>query len=125
MSICALRGAVTVQENTRESILEAAREMLVDLINKNDIRQEKVVSAWFSATPDLDAAPPAAAARELGWTKAGLLCVQEMPVEGSLKMCVRVLMLWETNKAQSDMQHSYLRGAVVLRPDLVSGSGEK
>ena len=118
MPVCALRGAITVTDNTREVILEATNEMLNDLMVRNGISNEKVISAWFTATPDLDAAPPAAAARELGWTQAALLCVQEMPVMGSLPMCIRVLILWDTEKAQAEMKHSYLRGAVVLRPDL-------
>jgi len=118
MSVCALRGATTVTENSREAILDAAREMLLDLVSRNQLEPDSIVSAWFTATPDLDAAAPAAAARELGWTQAALLCVQEMPVDGSLSMCVRVLVLWNTGKPQAEMKHSYLRGAKVLRPDL-------
>ena len=119
MPVCALRGAITVEKNTREAIYAATREMLQDLSVRNELAKGKIVSAWFTATPDLDAAYPAAAARELGWTEAALLCVQEMPVEGSLPMCVRVLVLHDSEKDQSEMRHSYLRGAAVLRPDLV------
>lgn len=119
MGLCAIRGAITVETNSRSAILAAAREMLQDLVAKNDLQTDRVVSAWFSATPDLDAAAPAAAARELGWTRAALLCVQEMPVQDSLPMCIRVLVLWDTDKTQAEMQHSYLRDAVALRPDLV------
>jgi len=124
MAVCALRGAVTVAENTREAILEATRVMLLDLIEKNGLQAKQVISAWFSATPDLDAAYPAVAARELGWTEAALLCVQEMPVQGSLPLCIRVLVLWDTEKMQGEMKHSYLRGAEVLRPDLAGGRGD-
>jgi chorismate mutase len=118
MTIRAVRGAITVEANTREAILAAAGEMLQTLIDRNGITPESVVSAIFSATDDLTADYPAEKAREMGWTQAGLMCVGEMRVEGSLRACLRVLVLWETDKPQAEMQHSYLRGASGLRPDL-------
>jgi len=118
MPIRAVRGAITVSEDTPEAVLEAAHEMLQALIDRNGIAPESVVSAVFSATDDLTSVYPAEAARRLGWNEAGLLCVQEMAVEGSLPACIRVLVLWETDKPQSEMQHCYLRGASGLRPDL-------
>jgi len=71
----------------------------------------------FVATDDLTSAYSAEQARKMGWTRASLVCVQEMAVEGSLPACIRVLVLWETDKPQSEMQHCYLRGAPGLRPD--------
>ncbi len=92
--------------------------MLEALAQANGITPEKVISAVFTATPDLDAAYPAEAARGLGWRRAGLLCTQEMAVAGSLPMCLRVLVLWESEVSQREVRHCYLRGAANLRPDL-------
>ena len=115
-----IRGAITAAENTREAILEAAREMLLKVIEANEIGRDEIVDIIFSATKDLNAVYPAVAARELGIVQAGLFCVAEMDVPGSLPMCIRVLCHVEIpGKKQSDMKHVYLRGAEVLRPDLV------
>lgn len=118
MPIRALRGAITVPENTRPALLSAADQMLEALIEANNLEPEMVISAVFSATPDLTAAYPAEAARNLGWTEAGLLCLQEMAVDGSLPRCLRVLVLVESDLPRSAMRHQYLRGARGLRPDL-------
>jgi chorismate mutase len=121
MQLAALRGAITVEENSRQAILEATREMLGALAAANRISPEHVVAATFSATPDLDAAYPAEAAREMGWRQAGLLCLQEMAVTDSLPMCLRVLVLYRTGTSQAEIRHCYLGGAKVLRPDLAAG----
>ena len=118
MPIRALRGAITVTEDTRAAILSATDELLTALIEANTIQTETVISAVFTATPDLTAAYPAEAARALGWTQAGLLCLSEMPVKGSLPRCIRVLVYVESSRPQAEMRHQYLRGASNLRPDL-------
>ena len=118
MSVRSLRGAITAPEDTPEAILAATGELLQALIDRNGITPDSVISAIFSATDDLTSAYPAEQARRMGWTRAGLMCVQEMNVAGSLRGCLRVLVLWETDKPQSEMQHCYLRGASGLRPDL-------
>ncbi len=118
MSVRALRGAITVPQNSREAILTAAEQLLRALVEANGLEPPAVVSAVFSTTPDLDQAYPAEAARKLGWTQAALLCLQEMQVAGSLPMCLRVLVLWETDRSQAEMRHCYLGKARVLRPDL-------
>ncbi len=117
MAIRALRGAITVPENTREAILAATHELLDSLIESNGILPGEVISATFTATGDLDRAYPAEAAREKGWTEASLLCLQELEVAGSLARCLRVQVLWETDLPQAEMRHRYLRGAADLRPD--------
>jgi chorismate mutase len=111
-----------VADNSRAAILEATSGLLVEIITVNQIALEDVTSAIFTATPDLDAAYPAAAARELGWTQTPLLCMQEMHVAGSLRRCIRVLIHWNTEQSPGEIQHVYLRGAQALRPDLM---GEK
>jgi len=118
VGVCGVRGATTVKENTRLAILEATRELLAEIVAANGIETEAMASVIFTATPDLDAVYPAVAARELGWTQTPLLCMQEMAVRGSLAMCIRVLIHWNTDRAQQEIHHCYLRGARVLRPDL-------
>ncbi len=117
MPIRAIRGAITASENSREAILEASSQLLEAIIEANDLHANEVVAATFSATEDLNRAYPAEAARSLGWTEVALLCVQEMHVEGSLDMCIRVRVLIEKDLAQADLDHQYMRGAVDLRKD--------
>ncbi len=119
MAYCSIRGAITVEENNRECILENTKVLLNDIIASNDLRIEDIVSIIFTATKDIDAVYPAVAARDVGIVQAGLMCVQEMYVCGSLEMCIRVLINIESKeKTQKDMKHVYLKGAVRLRPDL-------
>lgn len=118
MPVRAIRGAITVPENSQEAILEATRALLQALTEANGLRPSEVIAATFSVTPDLDQAYPAEVARDLGWTEAGLMCVQEMRVEGALNQCIRVRVLWDTEQPQSAVAHRYLEGAAILRTDL-------
>jgi chorismate mutase len=111
-----IRGATTVESNDREQILAATEELLCLLIEKNNLQAEDVVSAFFTLTADLDAAFPALAARNLGWTEVALMCTREIPVPGSLEKCIRILLHVNTTRKASEMQHVYIRGAVTLRP---------
>jgi chorismate mutase len=112
-----IRGATTVEVNQPEAILEAATELLAELMRANDLRVEDVASAFFTTTPDLNAEFPAVAARRLGWNDVALLCGHEMGVPGSLAMCLRILLHVNTEKEPHQLVHPYLRGAKVLRPD--------
>ena len=113
-----VRGATTVEENTREAILRNGRQLLALMIRRNGIEAEDVASAIFSVTHDLDAEFPALAARQLGWLEVPLLCTNEIPVPGSLSRCIRILVNWNTNKSQNEIAHVYIHEARVLRPDL-------
>jgi chorismate mutase len=113
-----IRGATTIQTDSADAILTATRELLTRIVEANDVTLEDIASAFFTATPDLTAAFPARAARELGWQHVALLDAQEIPVPGSLTRCVRVLIHWNTEKPQAEIRHVYLRGAASLRPDL-------
>lgn len=113
-----IRGAISVEADTAEAILEATRDLLARIVQANGVQPEDVASAFFTVTPDLTAAFPAQAAREMGWYHVPLLDAQEIPVPGSPPCCVRVLLLWNTNMAQDQIRHIYLRGAAKLRPDL-------
>ena len=113
-----IRGATTVERNTKEEIFSATRELLEVLVQRNELNTEDIASAIFTLTADLDAEFPALAARSLGWVEVPLLCTREIPVPGSLGMCIRVLLQVNTERRQSEMQHVYQRKAVTLRPDV-------
>lgn len=113
-----VRGATTVDQPSRESLLEATRQLLALMIRLNGIEHEDVASAVFSTTTDLNVEFPALAARQLGWLDVPLLCTHEIDVPGSLRRCVRVLLHWNTPKAQREIVHVYIKDAARLRPDL-------
>jgi chorismate mutase len=121
MTVRGIRGATSVDVNGAEPIIAATRELLERIVAANGLATEDVVSVIFTATSDLDAAYPARAAREMGWVHVPLLCMQEMAVVGSLPRCIRVLVLWNTDRPAGRIQHVYLRRARALRPDLVEG----
>jgi chorismate mutase len=116
-----IRGATTVEKNTKEEILNATTELLHALFQENELHAEDIASAIFTLTADLDAEFPALAARALGWTEVPLLCTREIPVPGSLGLCIRVLLHVNTTRTAAEMQHVYLHKAVALRPDIRTG----
>jgi chorismate mutase len=119
MPIRGIRGATTVDANTREAILEAAGELLGEIIRANAIEPDDVASAYFTTTTDLNAEFPAVVARrDFGWTNIALMCGHEIDVPGSLRMCLRIMLHVNTETPQSKVCHVYLRGAKALRPDL-------
>ena len=114
-----IRGATTVNANTRDAILDATRELLAEMIARNGIDGNDVASAWFTTTADLNAEFPAVVARRaFNWTSAALMCGHEMDVPGALPACLRILLHVNTRRRQSEIEHVYLRGAMALRPDL-------
>jgi chorismate mutase len=119
-----VRGATTADDNTREAILAATRELLELMIAANDLDPDDIASAIFTTTIDLNADYPALAARALGWHDVALMCMHEMNVPHGLKLCVRILLHWNTDVAAQDVKHVYLRGAVNLRPDRVFNLNE-
>ena len=120
LAMRALRGATTVERDEPLLIREAVHELLDAMLNDNDLGSMNIVSVVFTATPDLVSEFPAHAARLYGWTDIPLLCAQELPVDGALKRCVRVLIHVESTKARHELKHVYLRAAVLLRQDLQS-----
>ncbi len=113
----AVRGATTVHEDTADAVAEAVGELVAALLSANEIEPAHILSAIFSATPDIRSVHPAAIARRLGWDDVPMLCVAEMPVDGALPRCVRVL-LHLSVEGDRRLRACYLRGARVLRPDL-------
>ncbi|MFP5113399.1 chorismate mutase [Bacillaceae bacterium C204] len=116
-----MRGAITVDQNSEEEIISATEELFVRLIEENHLQPDQVGSIFISTTQDVNAAFPAKALRKFeGWTYVPVMCMQEIPVPNSLKMCVRVMMHVNINIPQEEIIHVYLKGATVLRPDLGS-----
>ena len=117
MKLRALRGAITVDRNDAESILEGADELVRTVMERNDLSPDDMVSCIFTCTNDLDAEFPAVAARRLGLDRVPLLCAREMDVPGSLPRVIR-LMLHCYGEDDVEPQHVYLREARALRRDL-------
>lgn len=117
MRLRGIRGATTVDANSREAILEATAELLTAIIDANGVRREDIASVFFSTTPDLNAEFPALAARDLG-PHVALMCFHEMDVPGSLPLCIRVTMHVNTTRPAEEIRFVYLRDARKLRPDL-------
>ena len=113
-----VRGAITIERNDAGEIVAATRRLLEQIVAANEMQPAQIASVIFTATPDVDAAYPARAARELGWLHVPLLCMQEMAVPGSLPLCIRVLVHWNTTRALEEINHIYLGRAQALRPDL-------
>lgn len=119
MNIVAIRGAITAEENTKEAILEASKEVLQAILTANHIDTKAIIQITFTCTKDLDAVYPAVAVRNMGITEAALMCMQEMNVKDSLEKCIRVAVLYQSDcLTQATVCHQYLKGAKKLRPDL-------
>jgi chorismate mutase len=118
MPLRGIRGATSASANTRDAILEATRELLDALVHANHLRIDDIASLYFTMTPDLDAAFPAAAVRGLGWQEVAALDAQAPRVMNDVPRCIRVLIHWNTAETQ-DLRHVYLRDARALRPDRV------
>jgi chorismate mutase len=118
MVVRAIRGAVQVAANEREAILDGTTELVTEVITRNDLRTDDVISVIFTATPDLTAEFPALAARKIGFHDVPLLCTTEIDVPGALPRVVRLLMHVDTDRSRPEIHHVYLRGATALRLDI-------
>ena len=110
-----IRGATTAEGNTREAVLAATGELMERLIEANSIDADDVAAAFFTTTPDLNAEFPAAAARLMGWTHVALMGASEIDVPDAPRLCVRALVLVNTEKSARELVNVYLRGAADLR----------
>lgn len=113
-----IRGATTVDVDEPDAVIAAARDLVEQIIEANDVDIDMIASVIFSTTPDLRSAFPAVGGREAGLTNVPLFCTTEIDVPGAQPRCLRVLMHVNTTKKQDEIQHVYLREAVSLRPDL-------
>ncbi len=110
-----IRGATTVKKNVSDQIISATRELLTRLIEANNVDTRDIAAVFFSATPDLNSAFPAKAAREMGWIDVPLFCQVEIDVPEALKKCIRILMLVNTGLEQQQVKHVYLKETIKLR----------
>jgi chorismate mutase len=118
MPVRAVRGAIQVDANDRDEILEGTSELVKEVLHRNAIDPADLISIVFTATPDLNAESPAYAARLLGLTDVPLLCTTEIAVPGSMPRVLRLLAHVETSLTRAEIRHVYLRGASALRTDL-------
>ena len=118
MAVRAVRGAIQVDADDRDQILDATSELLKEVLERNHIDPEDLISVVFTATPDLTAEFPAYAARQMGITDVPLLCAREIDVPGAMPRVLRLLAHVETALTRHDLRHVYLRGAAALRTDL-------
>jgi chorismate mutase len=116
--LLALRGAITCDENTKAEIDAKTQLLVKEMLSRNDVTHDDVVSIIFTATDDLTATFPATGARALGLGDIPLLCMRELAVEGGMPRCIRVLMHLYTERSREDLRHVYLGDARTLRDDL-------
>lgn len=116
--MCGIRGATCLENDDADEMFAAVGELLGEMLGRNSVSPDDVVSVILTCTPDLTSAFPAAGARAFGLVDTPLMCAQEMNVDGALAKVVRVLAHVETTTPRSEIQHVYLRGAEVLRQDL-------
>ena len=117
-SVRGLRGATTVDADTREQVGERTRALVTAMLDRNDIPHDDIVSVIFTATGDIHSMFPATAAREVGLGDVPLLCARELDIAGATPLCIRVLMHVYTDKGRAALHHVYLEGARGLRDDL-------
>ncbi len=125
MLVRGIRGAITVDRNAKEEVIKRTKELLMALKKENGFKIEDIVSVFFSATPDLNTAFPAQAARELSWDRVPLFDMKEIDVPGSLTRCIRILIQINCQKNQPEIKHCYLRGAKILREDLIKETSDQ
>ena len=115
-----LRGATTVDVDSTEQVTERSQELMRKLMERNDLVEDDIVSALFTATADVTSVFPATAVREIGFGAVPLLCAAEIAVPGAMPLCIRVLLHAYTTRTRDEIHHVYLHGAQGLRDDLPS-----
>lgn len=118
MAVRALRGAIQIDADDRQQILDGTTELLRAVLDTNGLTPDDLISVVFTATPDLKAEFPAYAARQMGIVDVPLLCAGEIDVPGAMPRVLRLLAHVETDRPRAQMRHVYLRGAAALRTDL-------
>ncbi|MBO2449673.1 chorismate mutase [Actinomadura barringtoniae] len=118
MAVHAIRGATQVDADDRDQILEATTELVTEVMARNELTTDDVISVLFTATPDLTSEFPALAARKLGFHEVPLLCASEIAVPHALPRVIRLMAHVAVDRPRADIQHVYLRGATALRLDI-------
>jgi len=118
VAVRAIRGAVQVDVDDRDAILDGTTELVTALMTRNDLTPDDVISVLFTVTLDLTTEFPALAARKIGFHAVPMMCATEIPVVGALPRVVRLMAHVETDRPRAQIQHVYLRGAAALRLDI-------
>ena len=118
LRLAALRGATTLDHDTRDEVMERTTELLAAMLERNGLSSDHIVSLLFTATDDIHATFPATAARTVGLGDVPLICARELDIVGGTPMCIRVLMHLTTERTRGELRHVYLEGAKGLRDDL-------
>ena len=116
--VLALRGAITLEADERAHLLERVERLLREMIDRNGVSHDDIISILFTATSDVHSVFPAVAARQIGLGDVPLMCAQELTIEGGMPLCIRVLMHLTTDRPRSELRHVYLEQARTLRDDL-------
>jgi chorismate mutase len=116
--VLALRGAITLERDDRDHLLERVERLLTEMIERNSLSSDDLISILFTATPDIHSVFPAVAARQIGLGDVPLICAQELSIDDSMPLCIRVLMHTNTELTRSELRHVYLEEARTLRDDL-------
>jgi chorismate mutase len=117
-AVRALRGATTLDADTEEQVHQRVKALVVEMLERNGVDKDDIISIFFTATDDVRSVFPAAAARALGLGDVPLLCARELGVHGGTPLCIRVMMHLTTDRAPQELRHVYLEGARGLRDDL-------
>jgi chorismate mutase len=118
MAVRAVRGAIQIEQDERQQVLDATTELLGAVLERNGLGSDDLISVVFTATPDVRSEFPAYAARQMGITDVPLLCASEIDVPGAMPRVLRLLAHVETDRPRQELRHVYLRGAAALRTDL-------
>jgi chorismate mutase len=118
VAVRAVRGAIQIDTDDRQAILDGASALVVEVMQRNGLTADDLISIVFTATPDLTAEFPAYAARQLGLVDVPLLCATEISVPKAMPRVLRLLAHTETDRPRSELRHVYLGGAAALRTDL-------
>jgi len=113
-----VRGATTIERDTREDVVERVTELLSSMCHRNGLSETDIVSILFTATDDVHSVFPATAARDFGFAEVPLMCARELDITGATPLCIRILVTARTRRRQSEVTHVYLHGATNLRSDL-------
>ncbi|MFE1958630.1 chorismate mutase [Streptomyces sp. NPDC059479] len=120
MTIRAVRGAVQLEHDEKDHLRDRVKALIKEVLERNELTQDDVISVIFTSTPDLHSEFPAVAARQFGLLDVPLMCAQELDIEGALPRVVRILAHVETDLDRADIRHIYLGGASSLRKDLAA-----
>lgn len=117
-TVAALRGAITLERDERDHLLERVSRLLSEIMDRNGLVHDDLISILFTATDDIHSAFPALAARQLGMGDVPLICARELDIDGSMPRCIRVMIHITTDRPRSELRHVYLEDARALRDDL-------